>query len=137
MRTHPFPTLLAGVACAAIALFVPMPLKAHHSHAMFDDSREVTLTGTVAAIRFTNPHVYLLLEVEEDGGEVKQWAIEMSTVQNMINRGINANTFHVDDAVVIQVNPLRNGQAGGNYTHIVSINGASNAASDSAWEDPS
>ena len=133
MRTHSLLSLIAGVACVAIVMSMPMSLLAHHSHAMFDDAREVTITGTVAAIRFSNPHVYLLVEVAEDNGEVSQWAIEMSTVRNMINRGVSANTFHVEDEVVIRVNPLRSGQAGGNYTHIVSINGVSNTTSDNSW----
>ena len=130
-------TPLAGLAAAvAIALSTPVGALAHHSHAMFDDSREVTITGTVAAFRFHNPHVYVLIEVTGEDGSLARWAIEMSTVQNMIRRGIDANTFQVGTQAVIRVNPLRNGQSGGNYTRIVSLGAVANTADDDSWAPP-
>ena len=124
---------LAAVVAAAIAIVSSAPAWAHHSHSMFDDSREVTLTGTVAAVRFQNPHVYVQVEVEDETEDTVRWAIEMSTVQNMIRRGIDADTFQIDSTIVIRVNPLRNGQAGGNYTYIVSLDGVENAANGNGW----
>jgi hypothetical protein len=127
-------SIRAAVIGTVIAVFAPkMPTLAHHSHAMFDDGQEITLTSTVAAIRFTNPHVYLLLEVMDDNGTTSKWTIEMSTVGNMTNRGIAANTFQLGDEVAITVNPLRNGQRGGNYTRIEEINGVRNSASGNSW----
>jgi hypothetical protein len=59
---------------------------AHHSHAMFDHSVEVTVTGTVTDYSFRNPHVYLYLDVANDAGEKDLWTIEMSNIQNMVRR---------------------------------------------------
>jgi hypothetical protein len=106
---------------------------AHHSHAMFDDAQEITIVGKVTAVRFANPHVYLMLEGAVEGGEMRMWAIEMSHIGNMITRGVNAETFKVGDDVSITVNPLRNGQGGGNYSRIESINGVTNTAEGNAW----
>src|SRR5688500_1868508 len=56
---------------------------AHHSHAMFDTSREVTITGTVTNFVYRNPHVFLYVDVKGDDGEVKGWSVEMSNIANM------------------------------------------------------
>ena len=52
-------TLLMAIALTAVAL----PAMAHHSGAMFDDKKEVTLTGTVKEFQYTNPHSWLLVDV--------------------------------------------------------------------------
>ena len=123
---------LAGAVVAVSSLMVP-PVWAHHSHAMFEMDQEVTVAGRVAGVRFANPHVFLLLDVVDADGEALQWTVEMGTVGRMIRSGIASNTFQVGDAVMITMNPLRNGQSGGNYTRIESINGVQNTASGSNW----
>ena len=122
-----------AVSVVIVSPLMAPPVWAHHSHAMFEMDQEVTVTGTVAGVRFANPHVFLLLERLDDNGQAALWTVEMSTVSNMIRRGVASNTFHVGDAVTITMNPLRNGQSGGNYTRIESINGAPNSASGSNW----
>lgn len=129
---RPLVAVLAVIVVAVSAPVVP-PALAHHSHAMFDMGREVTVTGTVSAIRFANPHVFLLLEVEDGNGDSSMWTVEMSTVGNMIRRGFASNTFGVGDEVRITMNPLRNGQSGGNYTRIESIAGVPNTATGNGW----
>jgi len=106
---------------------------AHHSHAMFDDSQEVTITGKVVGLRFANPHVRMLMEVENENGEMERWDIEMSTVSNMTSRGVNAATFAQGTELTISVNPLRDGGQGGNYSRVEMINGVLNAAEGSMW----
>ena len=69
------------------------PVMAHHSHAMFDSDQEITITGKVAGLRYANPHVRLLLEVESEAGEIERWDIEMSTIVNMRERGVTRATF--------------------------------------------
>lgn len=105
----------------------------HHSHAMFDDSQELTISGKVLGIRFVNPHVRMLMEVENANGEMERWDIEMSTVSNMMSRGINATTFCTGCDISISVNPLRDGGHGGNYTRVESINGMMNTAEGGTW----
>jgi hypothetical protein len=95
----------------------------HHSHAMFDHAVEVTITGTVKDFSFRNPHVFLYIDVAEEGGEVVTWSIEMSNIGNTIRRGIGANTFKPGDVVTVTMNPLKSGQPGGNYTLIVAGDG--------------
>ena len=110
--------LAAGLAFGSAA-----SLAAHHSHAMFDTSREVTLTGTVTNVVYRNPHVFLYVDVKADSGEVVGWAVEMSNIANMESRGIYKSTLKPGDVVTVTVNPLKNGRPGGNYTSITAADG--------------
>jgi hypothetical protein len=115
---------LAAVASLIIGVLGPAgPVRAHHSHAMFDTSREVTVTGKVTDFSYRNPHIFLYLEARTDKGEVVAWAVEMSSVANMARRGIHASTFKVGDMVTIKLNPLKDGRPGGNYTSVTAADG--------------
>lgn len=96
---------------------------AHHSHAMFDQTKEVTIVGTVKAFNFANPHVYLFVDVKNPDGTVTTWPIEMSTIRNMVSRGITATTFRYGDTVAVTFNPLRDGASGGSYTLVIDAAG--------------
>ena len=96
---------------------------AHHSHSMFDMTKEVSLTGTVTSFSYRNPHVFLYVDVKNEKGEVVSWAVEMSNISNMQSRGIYLSTFKVGDLVTVKVNPLKDGRLGGNYTSIVAADG--------------
>ena len=96
---------------------------AHHSHAMFDHSKPITVTGTVKELLFRNPHVYLYVDVKNDRGEVVTYWIEMSNIQNMIKQGINQRTLKPGDGVTVQMFPLRDGRPGGNYETLTTADG--------------
>ena len=63
---HPrvVPLLIALAASAAAA-----PAMAHHSGAMFEEKKEVTLNGVVKEFQFTNPHSWLLVDVKGADGK--------------------------------------------------------------------
>lgn len=111
--------LLSGV----LSLGVVSPAFSHHSHAMFDLSKEVTLTGTVTQFVFRNPHVFLYIDVKSDNGEVVNYSIEMSNLPNMIRRGIGQTTFKAGDQITVNMHPLRDGRPGGSYATIVTPDG--------------
>src|SRR5687768_4824953 len=109
--------LIAGLACAGVTL------TAHHSHSMFDTSREITISGTVTSYSYRNPHVFLYLDVKGQNNEVASWAVEMSNITNMQRRGIQRSTFKVGDIVTVRLSPLKDGRPGGNYTSVIAADG--------------
>ena len=110
-------------ASAVLMLACASSAGAHHSHSMFDMTKEVSLTGTVTSFSYRNPHVFLHVDVKNEKGEVVSWAVEMSNISNMQARGIFLSTFKPGDTVTVKVNPLKNGRLGGNYTSIVAADG--------------
>jgi hypothetical protein len=111
--------LLVGV----VAFVVSSLSVAHHSHAMFDHSEEVSVTGTVTKFSFRNPHVFLFVDVEHETGEIINYWIEMSNIPNMIRRGVGYKTFEPGDEVTVNMWRLKDGRPGGNYTTIVAADG--------------
>ncbi len=128
-------TTLVTVAAGALAVIAMsgMQAYAHHSWAMYDDSRVITVSGTVAGVSFANPHVNVSVQVAVGNGEPDAWSVRMGSIGDMTNRGVNADTIGVGDEIVVTINPLRDGRNAGNYTRIVSINGVENAAEGTAW----
>ena len=101
---------------------------------MYDDSREITVSGTVAGVNFANPHVNLSVRAAAGNGDTETWSVRMGSNGDMTNRGVHADTISAGDEIVVSINPLRDGRTGGNYTRIVSINGVENAAGGTVWE---
>ena len=114
----------AAVAVIVTGLAVAVgEVRAHHSHSMFDMSREVTITGTVTSFSYRNPHVFLYLDVKDEKGGTVSWAVEMSNISNTQSRGIYQSTFKVGDVVTVKLNPLKDGRLGGNYTSVTAADG--------------
>lgn len=112
-----------GVLVAVVSLAVASPAWPHHSHSMFDHTKDVTVAGTVTEFVYRNPHVFLYVDVKAENGEVVNYSIEMSNIPNMIRRGIGQASFKAGDKVTAHVHPLRDGRPGGNYVTIVAANG--------------
>jgi uncharacterized protein DUF6152 len=111
-----------GLVAGAIALVAVSPVAAHHSHAMFDHTKQETVSGTVTSFDYRNPHVGLYLDIDSGGKKVNYW-VEMSNVQNMITRGIGKATFKPGDKVTVKLHPLKDGRPGGNYVSILAADG--------------
>lgn len=95
------------------AVLMAAPTLAHHSFAMFDNTRSVTLHGKVTAYQWTNPHSYLEVDAEDGKGGTKHYTMEM-TSPNMLHRGgWSSRTVKAGDVVTAVMSPLRDGQAGG------------------------
>ena len=117
-------TTAAALAAALLLPGTAVSGPPHHSHAMFDHTVEVTVTGKVTHFSFRNPHVFLYLDVEGEDGQAVSWAVEMSNIGNTIRRGIGGSTFKPGDVVTVTLNPLNNGEPGGNYTSITTADGS-------------
>ena len=102
----------AGLAIAAV-LAAGGPALAHHSTAMYDKTREVTLTGVVADYQWTNPHVWIEIDTMSPGGGWVRYSIEGNSPRALSGLGWKVRSLAKGDAVVLVINPLRNGEKGG------------------------
>jgi len=98
----------------AMVSFASPPTGAHHSAAMFDDSRIVELKGVVKELQWTNPHVWLQVTVD-DNGTRKEWSIEAGSPNTLSRNGWRSSSFKPGDAVTVRVNPMKDGSAAGNF----------------------
>ena len=86
---------------------------AHHSFAMFDLGKDVTVEAVVKEVQFTNPHVWLQILVKNDTGAETEWSIESGAPGMMLRNGWKPSTLKVGDKVTLTMHPLRNGNPGG------------------------
>jgi hypothetical protein len=115
MKRHTI-ALLSTLALPVLAL-------AHHSGAMFESSKTVTLNGTVTEFNWTNPHSSFKVEVPNAEGKMEIWAIEMNSPQNLIPTGWKRTSLKPGDKVSAVVRPLRDGKPGGTYVSITLADG--------------
>lgn len=103
------------IACAlALGLCVPAaPALAHHSMAMFDQSKTVTLSGTVRKFQWTNPHCYIQLMVKGADGKETEWSLEMGAPMYLYAKGWRPAVLKPGMPIKVTINPLRNGNPGG------------------------
>jgi hypothetical protein len=88
---------------------------AHHSFAMFDSDKQVTLAGTVKEFQWTNPHAWIMLTVADPQGRPALWAIEMGGPGQLAHAGWNAGTLSSGMDVKVSIHPLRDGTNGGQF----------------------
>lgn len=104
----------AAVLFAAASLLAAMPAIAHHSAAMFDDTKVLELRGTVKELQWTNPHVWLQIVVEEKGART-EWSIEGGSPNSLSRNGWRSTTFKPGDIVTVRLNPMKDGTAAGSF----------------------
>lgn len=107
---------LVGIAAAAFTA----PAFAHHSFAMFDATKNVTLKGTVKEFEWTNPHAWLRVMVnDEKTGRPLLWALELSSPARLITMGMKADSVHAGDVVSVTFHPMKDGTRGGQFMQAV------------------
>ena len=112
-----------SLACIAVGMSA-LPAFAHHSFAMFDAEKKMTLDGTVKEFQWTNPHSWILMTVSNAQGQAEQWAIEMGGPSGLARQGWVPKTLTPGMKVKTVIHPLRDGTAGGQFMAITLPDGA-------------
>ena len=99
---------------ACVALACGVPASAHHSNAMYDGAKTITLRGVVTEFRWTNPHVTITIMTDRvKGQEGDLWILESTSPGNLTRVGWTRTSVKTDDRVELLVAPLRDGGHGG------------------------
>jgi hypothetical protein len=99
---------LCGCLVAATGL-----LQAHHSLAgVYDMKGEKELSGTVANVKFTNPHGSLAVTVKNADGSSTEWVLTLGSATALAQRGIGKtgpNALHTGDNITVKFLPAKDG----------------------------
>jgi Family of unknown function (DUF6152) len=101
MKARQLATVLLFTASLAATLAF-----AHHSFAMFDQTKQVSLKGTVKEFQWTNPHAFISVDVNENGNS-EIWDVELNSPNNLKRQGWTSKSVKAGDKVTITLNPLR------------------------------
>lgn len=118
-------TFRAGIA--ALLLLAGSTALAHHSTAMFDfnKEKELILSGTVVEFQYTNPHSWLIVDVEKDDGSVERWAFEADGPPFLIRRGISRTSLEPGMKVTVRTAPMKDGRPAGSWLEATLEDGTS------------
>jgi hypothetical protein len=96
---------------------------AHHSFAMFDAGKEMTVSGTVERVEYANPHVWLVINVPNEQNEDVVWELEGGNLMGLYRAGWYEDTVKAGDAVTVQLHPRVDGDPGGAIMTVTQADG--------------
>jgi hypothetical protein len=102
----------------AAVLLLGSPVIAHHSFAMFDQKKTVSLKGTVTEFQWTNPHAFIHIDVPDGSGGKHEWQVELNSPNNLKRQGWKSTSVKPGDEVTLVLNPLRDGKRGGLFVSV-------------------
>jgi hypothetical protein len=101
---------LGIISFAVFGLLVgSVPLSAHHGNAAYETDKSVNVKGTVTDYIWSNPHVFVKVDVKDDNGNIAHWIVEAQNPVSMLAIGWTKNTFKPGDQVEIDAMPAKNG----------------------------
>ena len=105
-----FPALALAVLVVAV-----VPAAAHHSFAAFDMTNQKTVTGAVKQVDWTNPHIWIWIDVANDKGGSDTYAFEGMSPNFLARRGWTRSTLHKGDKITVSYRPMKDGKNGGMF----------------------
>ena len=111
--------VITQLGITAALLLATTAASAHHSFAMFDLGKDVTVDAVIKEVQFTNPHVWLQILVKDDKGTETEWSIESGAPGMMLRNGWKPSTLKAGDKVTLTLHPLRDGKSGGSLVKVI------------------
>src|SRR2546425_7989256 len=104
---------LLGLGVGVGLMVAATPVAAHRSFAAeFDAAQPITIRGKVTKISWTNPHVWVYLNVaDEKTGKVENWGFEMGAPQQVRARGWDRDTLKTGDELFVEGSRARDGSS--------------------------
>ena len=114
-------TIAAALSLTASVLVAALPAHAHHSFpAQYDESKPIELTGTVTKVEWTNPHIFIYIDVEDaESSEVVNWALEMGGPNSLLRLGWKRDSLKTGDIIAVEGSLARDGSPLANAQSIV------------------
>jgi len=94
----------------------------HHSFAMFDNAKEQTIEGEVKDFQWTNPHIWIQVNVKNTDGKLTEYSIEGGSPNGLKRQGWSKKSINAGDKIVLTMHPLKDGTPGGSFMR-ATVNG--------------
>jgi len=101
---------VAVAVVAALGLLAAAPVRAHHSGAMFEEKKTITVEGVVKEFQYSNPHSWLLVDVKDKNGKITTWGFEAEGPSTLQRAGIRPSELPVGTKVTMTGRPMKDGR---------------------------
>jgi len=109
---------IAAFAAIAASVFAAQA-EAHHSFAMFDHEKMISVSGTVKEFEWTNPHSWIhIVSADAATGRNVDWSFEMGSVGQIAAQGWKSDSIKPGDKITVEAHPLKDGSRGGQYQSV-------------------
>ena len=98
-----------------MTLFCAAPAFPHHSNVGFEVTKVITVSGTVRAFKWSNPHTWVYLTVDDGKGGKIDWACEGRAPGVLLRAGWTPKSLAPGDKVTIDMSPAKDGT----YTSLI------------------
>jgi hypothetical protein len=112
-----------ALSASALLMVSAGAAAAHHSGAMFDATKEVSLAGTVKEFQYTNPHSWLVVNIPDAAGKVTEWSFEAEGPSTLLRAGIKKSSLMPGDKVTVKGHPLKDGRPGAGLMNVTKADG--------------
>lgn len=113
MKRNTTKVILSGTVAIAFVLALAAVAMAHHSFSAFNMTDQKTVTGTVKQVEWTNPHIWIWIDVPNDKGVAELYGFEGMSPNFLERRNWTRTTLKVGDKITVTYRPLRDGKNGG------------------------
>ena len=112
-----------SIAFAAAAALISIPAWAHHSHTNYNTNEFITLSGAITEIAWTNPHVWVYMQVADAQGRPQMWALEGGSVTSLMRGGWQRDSIKPGDKMSVRCHRLRDASDGCLLGFVTNLNG--------------
>jgi len=102
-------TRINALLSIGIVFALAVPSVAHHSGAMFEKVKTITVEGVVKEFQYSNPHSWLLVDVKDKNGSVTTWGFEAEGPSTLQRAGIRPSDFKPGTKLKITGHPMKDG----------------------------
>src|SRR5262245_40479039 len=103
-------SIMTMTVAASFLMYVATPAGAHHSGAMFEPEKTITIKGVVKEFEYTNPHSWLWVTVTNEDKTTTDWGFEAEGPSTLFRNGIKKSDLKPGDKVTVTGRPMRDGR---------------------------
>jgi Family of unknown function (DUF6152) len=116
-------SIVSIAVAAGVLLCLGRPASAHHSGAMFEPEKTITLKGVVKEFEYTNPHSWLWVTVTNDDQTTTDWGFEAEGPSTLFRAGIKKGDLKPGDKVTVTGRPMRDGRPAAAWVNVIKEDG--------------
>ena len=116
-------SIMKIAVAAGVLVGLGVTASAHHSGAMFDPEKTITLKGVVKEFEYTNPHSWLWITVTNDDKTTTDWGFEAEGPSTLFRNGVKKSDLKPGDKVTVTGRPMRDGRPAAAWINAVKEDG--------------